>query len=245
MAFDVSRVKEYLPENVAVEYFDLIGSTNTELVRRVKEGAARCSDVIAAGAQSAGRGRRGNSFYSPDGGIYFSFAAKNTDGALPTVTAGVAVADMLARFGYDPEIKWVNDVLIGGKKVCGILAEAVSGTDLCVIGIGINMRADALPAELAGTATSLDIEGRIPPSAEEAVGITVRYFNELCPLSAKKITERYRSYLKFLGEDIEIKNTKEVCRALDVTEHGELKVARRDGSVLTLNSGEISILIER
>ena len=245
MAFDVTKVKKYLPENCAVEYFDLIGSTNTELVRRVKEGGARLGDVIAAGAQSAGRGRRGNSFSSPDGGIYFSFAAKNTDGALPTVTAGVAVADMLARFGYDPEIKWVNDVLIGGKKVCGILAEAVSGTDICVIGIGINMLGDALPAELADTATSLDIEGRTPPSAEDAVGMTVSLFNELCRSDAKEITGRYRSYLKLLGEDIKIKNTGEVCRALDVTERGELKVSRRDGSVLTLNSGEISILIER
>ncbi len=245
MKFDDSKVKGFLPGSASVEHYDSIDSTNTELVRRVACGRAGIGDVVAAGVQTAGRGRHGNSFYSPDGGIYFSFAAKNTEGALPTVAAGVAVADTLERFGYDPEIKWVNDVLIGGKKVCGILAEAVSGTCLCVIGIGINLIESSLPEELSETAAALGRFCTQIPSREELVGNIVSRFFDLADEDTETVIDRYRRYLRFLGTDITVKNTGEICRAVDVTERGELTVRRSDGSLCTLNSGEISILIEK
>ena len=241
---DISKAKNCLPDHVRIEFHDSIDSTNTELVRRVKNGDAGYGDVIAAGMQTAGRGRRGKSFTSPRGGIYFSFAAKNTEGALPTITAGVAAASALERFGYDPQIKWVNDILLGGKKVCGILAEAVSGTGLCVIGIGINLKKSSIPEELSKTAAALD-EFRAPPPDEELVGAVASEFFSVENEPPKTIIERYRRHLGFLGTDIIIKNTGETCRALDVTEDGELKVMRSDGSVTYLNSGEISILTDR
>ena len=245
MAFDIRLFEKYLPHGVRAEYYDSIDSTNTELVRRVKSGEARCGDVIAAGMQTAGRGRRGNSFSSPEGGIYFSFAAKNIEGAIPTVMSGVAVADTLALFGYSPEIKWVNDVLVCGGKVCGILAEAVGGTGLCVIGIGINLKSEAIPPELKNTAAALDSAGIEIPQKEALAGTVVSSFFALAEKGVPEVIGRYRSYLNFLGEDIVIKSTGEVCRSLDVTERGELVVRLRDGAVSHLNSGEISILLNR
>ena len=245
MAFDSVLFEKHLPTGTRAEYFETIDSTNTELVRRIKAGEARCGDVIAAGMQTAGRGRRGNSFSSPEGGIYFSFAAKNIEGAIPTVMSGVAVADTLARFGYAPEIKWVNDVLVGGGKVCGILAEAVAGTDLCVVGIGINLKSEAIPPELKKTAAALDSVSVPAPSKEKLVGTVVSSFFALAEKGVPEVIDRYRSYLRFLGEDIVIKTTGEVCRSLDVTERGELVVRLRDGDVSYLNSGEISILLNR
>ena len=160
------------------EYYGAIDSTNAELMRRAKAGEVRVGDTVAADSQSAGRGRRGNSFSSPRGGVYFSFVAENSEGALATVKAGVAVARTLCSFGFEPEIKWVNDVLLGGKKVCGILAEAISGTSLCIIGVGINVRGETIPPELRDTATALDEHGAPPDKKELIRRITDEFFSQ-------------------------------------------------------------------
>lgn len=240
MAFDVKRLTSICPRR-RVEYFDTINSTNAELVEKLKSGASFLGDVIVAAAQSAGRGRRGKSFSSLPGGLYFSFVTKKNDVAPLTVAAGVAVASALSHFGFSPEIKWVNDVLLGGKKVCGILAEAVSGTDFCVIGIGINVLASAIPDELKGIATSLDIEDGKTPPLEELVAAILCRFETLEPAETLKTIAEYKKYLKMLGKKVTLVQTGEVCTASDVTERGELICTRFDGSITILNSGEISI----
>ena len=240
MRFDVRRAASLCPER-KIEHFDSIDSTNAELVKRLKSGTASPGDVIVADAQSAGRGRHGKSFSSLPGGLYFSFVSKKNGEAPLTVAAGVAVASALTKFGFTPEIKWVNDVLLGGKKVCGILAEAVSGTDFCVIGIGINVLASAIPDELKDIATSLDREsGKIPP-LEELVAAILDEYDKLETAGTLKTVAEYKKYLKMLGKKVTLVQTGEVCTASDVTERGELICIRDDGSITILNSGEISI----
>lgn len=242
MALDAEKLKRRLSPR-HVEYFDEINSTNAKLHEEINNGTANRGDVIAAGRQSAGRGRRGKSFSSPDGGIYFSFAANNTDSTLVTVDAGIAVAATLEKFGYSPKIKWVNDVLICGKKVCGILAEAVGDTSLRVVGIGINLHADAIPDELRSTASALD-ECAVPlPQAEVIIAEILEEFDRLESLPKYELIARYKKYLAFIGNEIEVRQTGEVCIAEDVTEDGELIVKRKSGERLILNSGEISITI--
>ena len=241
MFFDTEKIAK----GRKVTFFDVTGSTNTDLIGMVKRGEADVGDVVAAARQTAGRGRRGNDFASPDGGIYFSFAAQNNGGTLATVCAGVAVANVLEEYGYLPSIKWVNDVLIGGKKVCGILAEAVSGTGLCVIGVGINLKSSAIPEELRESATALDAENGTVPTAEELAGRVVSEYEKLAGKDAAAVVEEYKKYLSFLGKEIVIKQTGEVCTALGVTSSGELEVVFRDGGRRILNSGEISIKIDR
>lgn len=239
MIFDEREVSRRLG-GVTCRYFDEISSTNAELVDAVKNGTAKCGDIVAAGRQSAGRGRRGHTFSSRDGGIYFSFAAENKAGDVNTVAAGTAVADALEKFGFSPEIKWVNDVLLGGKKVCGILAEAVSGTDVCVVGIGINLLSSAIPEELTDIAASLEEHGEAPRADVLVADVICRY-RELCSMDRAEVIARYKSYMRLLGGKITVKQTGEELTAHDVTNAGELVAKRRDGSTVILNSGEISI----
>ncbi len=154
-------------------HFATIDSTNAEALRLLEsagqKGAAalRVLDqtVIAADEQSAGRGRLKRAFYSPaKTGVYFTaiyVPSKNIEEpALLTASAAVAVCRSLKEFfGADAKIKWVNDVYVAGKKVCGILAEGHLGQDgkidAAAIGIGINIYPSDFPAEIAGRAGSV------------------------------------------------------------------------------------------
>ena len=225
-----------------IAYLESVGSTSTKLRELIACRAAGCGDVVAAARQTAGRGRHGKSFSSERGGIYFSFAENNRDGALVTVAAGVAVANVLSSYGCDPEIKWVNDVLTGGKKVCGILAEALSGTELCVIGIGINLLSSAIPAELRSVAGALDASLEKLPAPDELVGKTVAEYERLSKLPNGELIEQYKKRLKLLGGKIKRADSGEVLTAIDVSPSGELIAEREDGESVRLNSGEISIL---
>lgn len=137
------------------------GSTNADLAAAARDGAAS-GIVLVADHQSAGRGRFARSWGAPPGeSVAISLLLRPHDMPverwlwLPLIT-GIAVADALAALGVRPQVKWPNDVLIDGRKICGILSERVD--DAAVIGVGINtaLSADHLPVP---TATSLALEG--------------------------------------------------------------------------------------
>ena len=119
-------------------------STNDELLRLAKGGACH-GTVVVAKEQSAGKGTKGRSFFSPNGGIYMSVLLRNiSKEALLSVTPAAAVAVYEALFSVlkiETFIKPVNDLYYQGKKVCGILTQAVSGGDVefVVVGIGVNL----------------------------------------------------------------------------------------------------------
>ena len=224
-----------------IVFFEETDSTNTRLLEDLSSGKAVGSDIYVADSQSAGRGRRGKSFFSKGGGIYMSFGADNKDNSLMTVICGVAVADALSTLGFSPEIKWVNDVLIDGKKVCGILAQTKSGLDSAVIGVGINMHASTIPEELASIATALDeFHAEVPPR-EVIIADIVNRYEDLTELDGGQIISRYKRYLTILGENVTIVGTNEVARAIDVDITGALVVKFPDGRTEHLNSGEISV----
>ena len=151
---------------------DTCGSTNDEVARRAAAGAAH-GLVVTARAQTAGRGRQGRAWYSGDrGNLYFSCLlrpALSPAQAPPlTLAAGLgvldAIEDVSAAAGVDLPValKWPNDVLIGARKVAGILTEMnTRGSQLehVVVGIGINLTTRAFPDELAAIATSLALAG--------------------------------------------------------------------------------------
>jgi BirA family biotin operon repressor/biotin-[acetyl-CoA-carboxylase] ligase len=128
------------------------------------DGAAHGVVVVAA-EQTAGRGRRGSAWQSPPGaGLYFSFIARPTAASLPLITlcAGVGVRDgIAAATGLVPHLKWPNDLIVGKRKLAGILAEglAIGTSDQAVIiGIGINVQSAAYPPDVASRATSIEGE---------------------------------------------------------------------------------------
>ncbi len=118
--------------------------------------------VIVAEEQSAGRGTRGHTWFAPKGGLYLSFVVRDlSDLRLVTIAMGNAAAEALEVAGVEPRLKWVNDVLVDGRKIAGILVEGESTgakLDFLVVGIGINVNGPAakFPNGLAQTATTLE-----------------------------------------------------------------------------------------
>ncbi|MDQ8188815.1 biotin--[acetyl-CoA-carboxylase] ligase [Roseibacillus persicicus] len=159
MSYDLAVLRGQLGERL--HYFEEIGSTNEEALRLGRAGAIDGS-VIVAERQLAGRGRRGASWFCGEGkGLAFSMLLRpQFERALwprLSLVAGLAVAKAIEVAGLFPEVKWPNDVLIGGRKVCGILMEAEK--DFAVVGIGLNVGQADLPQELREVATSLETEG--------------------------------------------------------------------------------------
>ena len=253
---DRERIKSLLPDScrdMEILVFDTIGSTNTEAKRLVSDGAKR-NMLICAEEQTAGRGRHGKSFYSPEKtGIYMSIVIHRelplNLAAGATTAAAVAVCEAIEKLTEKrPKIKWVNDIFLDNKKICGILTEAVSGddksvADSLVIGIGINISTVDFPDDLKQTAGSLN---------EENIDKNVL---------VSKITEKVIAYTKDLENPTHIEKYKERCfvlgrkityfkngetlsaTAVDIDENAGLVIKNETGETLTLNSGEISIKI--
>jgi BirA family transcriptional regulator, biotin operon repressor / biotin---[acetyl-CoA-carboxylase] ligase len=180
-------------------FFSTVGSTNDVATALAANGHHEGA-VVIADAQTAGRGRRGRSWFSPPGsGLYVSVllapaqAVRTPDRAtaLLTLTVGVALAEAVERItGLAPAIKWPNDLLIGRRKLAGILAEGVvspvafAGVQSVVLGYGINVSAAAYPAELSDRVTSLESElGRPIDRAD------------LCAQSLASLASRYDDLL--------------------------------------------------
>ncbi len=234
---------------------DCLESTNLTGREMARAGAEHGTTVLAD-RQERGRGRLDHSFFSPAGGLYMSVVLR-TDALPPaslpliTIRTAVAVCEAVEEVsGKSPEIKWVNDLILEGRKICGILAEAVTDGEgrisHIVVGIGINARIlpEDFPPEIRDIAGSLDPEGRIPRIRNRlAGGILRRLAGEPFPEQGA-LLEKYRSRLCMLGQEITVVpagGEKYRARALDVAENGNLIVEKKDGRRESLSSGEIHI----
>ena len=235
--------------------FDEIDSTNLEAKRLAMTGLSRCA--VVADHQTAGRGRLGRSFYSPPGcGIYTSLLLRPrpdqlADVTLLTTAAGVAVCRALERAaGVQAEIKWVNDLYLNGKKICGILTEGVTDfesgmIESVVIGYGINFRDDAhLPEELRSIVGS--VFGAEPPTVTRSA-LAAAMLAELLPLaedlSSRSFLPEYRRRSMLLGREIVFSRAggRFAAVAEEIDDDGGLVVRLPDGSRETLRSGEVSV----
>lgn len=211
--------------------------------------------LVAAETQTAGRGRFSRKFYSPPHtGIFMSLILRPTlpaeRAAMITSMAAVAVAQAIESLsGLHPGIKWVNDVIIGGKKCCGILCEAgvscESGRlDWLVAGIGVNVGRMDFPPELAGIATSVENECGMPVSRSRLIAEIMNRFAALYgELESGAFMAESRSRSVVIGREITVLSGGEPYRAkaLDIDDQGRLIILRADGTQEALNSGEISI----
>ena len=226
---------------------DCVDSTNLVL-RRLAAEAPDGAAVIAA-RQSAGRGRSGRGFLSPEGGLYLSVLRRPAVGgeALPTLTpvAAVAVCRAVERVcALRCSIKWPNDVVLGGKKICGILVESVLGGEpSCVIvGIGINVNTPPFPEELRGGAGSLadaaggpvDLEALAAALLEELDGCYEAWLAEpgFC-------LDEYRSRCVTLGREVLAGGRS--ARAEGIGADYSLLVSYPDGTREALRFGEVSV----
>ncbi len=243
-------------EALALEAYDALPSTNAFLRARAEAGAAEGLTVLAA-AQSAGRGRRGRAFYSPPGtGLYMSLLLRPRQsawhGARITTLAAVAVCEAIeAVAGARPAIKWVNDILLDAKKVCGILAEAAaaggpeSGLRYAVLGIGVNVcpPAEGFPPELRDIAGSVLQAFEPGARCRLAAEILSRFIARYRAEQPDGDMAAYRARCAALGREVSVllPEGPRAAYAYDVDGEGRLLVRYGDGTEGALSSGEISI----
>lgn len=246
-----------------VLYFETLDSTNDFAKKLASEG---CEDgtAVIAGAQSSGRGRLGRAWESPrDSGVYMTVILKPEIPPeriqLLTLASSVAVVDAIAETcGVAAGIKWPNDIILDGKKVCGILTEMNCETDIvnyAVIGIGINFSQTAgdFPGELKDRAVSLldhmrkkGIRDRSPDRVDLIRAVLAgldRNYALLTNGSGDLIVDLWKQRSLTLGREVQItaRDGQFTGTAIDITGDGKLVVSCGDGAVREVLSGEISV----
>ena len=240
-----------------IEVKKTVTSTNALLKEKAALGAPEGTVLIAL-SQTAGRGRFTRSFFSPeDSGIYMSIlirpriSAENA--ALITTAAAVAVAEAAENLsGRKAGIKWVNDVLIDGQKICGILTEASlnieSGAlDYAVLGIGLNAYEPkcGFPQEIKNIAGAIFREKKDGLRSKLAAAVLENFFKYYKDISKHTYLDAYRERCIVLGKQINVlsENGAKPAYALSIDENCHLRVKYDDGSEELLSSGEVSIRI--
>lgn len=245
----------YLPGRQApIIYEARLDSTNTQLKRLAREGAEH-GTVLIAGEQTGGRGRQGKNFASPQKGVYLSILLRPKCRAedIPTITANTAVAISLAieaQCGICPDIKWLNDLQLNGRKICGILAEMCDfGTDgaFIVLGIGINVNtaAEDFPPELRQSASSILLETGRETELEELAIAELREIDRMYEAwlqNPRVYLEQYRARCITSGRQVLLiqNGSAREARALRVDDDFALVVETAEGEE-TISFGEVSI----
>lgn len=260
-----------LRDELTIDVFSSIDSTNNVCKSKAASGQGDGYAAVSAN-QTAGRGRRGRSFFSPAGtGLYLSILLRPEgltaqESLRFTTMAAVAVCEAIeAISGKNAGIKWVNDIFMDGRKVCGILTEASfdleSGTlDYAVVGIGINLFTPegGFPEEIRNVAGAIfgereildadasDIRSRL---AAEVISRFMTYYHAACHIPGASLSdhiEEYRRRCIVIGRDINVLmpgSEPKPAHVLDVDNECGLVVRYADGTEEILRSGEISIRI--
>jgi len=247
-------------EDIARLTLDVRGevtSTNTLLKAIASEGAPE-GYILAATAQSAGRGRLGRKFYTSGMGIYVSILLRpsiTAKSALSmTAAAAVAVTDAIYEVcGVKCGIKWVNDVFLAGRKICGILTEAsldmeTGGLRDAIVGIGINLTKPdgGYPPELENVAGAIYESRDVMPSGIRArlcAAVAAHFMKYYKTLSDMSFMNAYRERSIIIGKHVAAvtPSSREDVEVLAITDDASLLVRRSDGTEKLLSSGEVSI----
>lgn len=253
------EIGEYLETRIIgknIYYYDSIESTNKlakEIAMSEEEGT-----IIIAEEQTSGRGRLGREWTSPRGrGIWMSIIIKPKidpmDASKITQITAASVNSAMNEIGIETKIKWPNDIVLNGKKVCGILTEMTSEMiqiNYMVIGIGINVNLDKddIPKEILEKATSLKIETGKDVNRKELIGRVLNrfeyFYNQL--ILNEDIEEAMEICKKesiLIGKKIRVisRGTEVEREAIDLTSSGELIVKDDNGNIETIISGEVSV----
>lgn len=239
-----------------VVYYDETDSTNTRAKALAEEGAQEGTLVVAE-QQHTGKGRRGRGWSSPPGtGIWMSMVLRPdilpSHASMLTLAAALGVSQGIYRVtGIMPSIKWPNDLVLSGKKICGILTEMTTELDTIqyvVVGMGTNVNMEEFPEEIAKTAWSLYLEsgrkwkrGPLIGAMAEALEEYYRKFLDVKDLSLLK--EEYEKRLANMNRPVTVLapdgNYEGICRGID--SQGQLLVERENQTLCRVLSGEVSV----
>lgn len=253
--------KEGIMPYLNKEYADIpilvnqsVVSTNAEAKKLAVDNALH-GTVVIADEQTGGRGRLGRKFYSPaKTGIYMSIILRPhmdiTNATLITTAAAVAVCRAIKSICHmNPKIKWVNDIFIDHKKVCGILTEAVTDfesgmVESIIVGIGINYKTIQFPDDIREIATSLYSSESTTINRNSLIAAIINeLFSLYSTLDNREFINEYKSYSMILGENIKYyhNNSEFFGKAIDIDNNGGLIVQTDQSDIITLTSGEITI----
>lgn len=242
---------------VAIEVRDVVSSTNTVLKELAEQGG-REGIVMVAESQKQGKGRLGRSFYSPKGaGLYMSILLRPDispeDSLAITTAAAVAVAGAVSQVtGREAKIKWVNDVYLDGKKICGILTEAAidfenGKLNYAVLGIGVNIQEPpgGFPEGIKHIAGALFQEE--PPAgvrAKLAAEILNRFFNYYQALPAHSYMDEYKKRSLLTGLEVTFQQGRETWEGvvIGVDDDARLLVRLPDGQEKAFGAGEVTVV---
>ncbi len=256
---DAAELKSiWKPKWVGCEilYFDSIDSTNTKAQELAEKGYPS-GTLVVADKQIAGKGRRGRNWESPSGcGIFMTLMLKPdinpNNASMLTLVSALAVAKALADItGKDAKIKWPNDIVIDGRKVCGILTEMSAQFDYInniVIGIGINVNNSSFPEEISATASSLRLlSGGKKYRRAEIIEKIMEYFEKYYSIfleteDLSALVNEYDAMLVNMKKQVKVLDSKEPFegKAMGITKTGELIVDTWESRKL-VSSGEVSV----
>lgn len=237
--------------------YKTIGSTNEALKEFAQQGAGQ-GTVVVAKVQTRGRGRMARIWESPEGGLWMSILLEtdktfdnNKFGLIPLMSGCAVATAIMNEYNIEAGVKWPNDVLVNGKKACGILGEIlnVDGKQLAIIGIGINVNNRVRENyEFSRTATSI-IEERGRKSKigelENAILMEINYRKEMLNAgNYDELLDEWREFSDTLGKHVKITAPNEVFEGLarDIDESGSLILEMDDNSLKTINVGDCTHL---
>lgn len=240
-------------------YLPITGSTNIDAKRYAEAGAPHGTTVVA-NMQTAGKGRRGKMWQSPEGSaIYMTIMLKPDfppdKASMLTLVMALSVADAIAEYtGLPSGIKWPNDIVVNRKKVCGILTELNTESDYIqyvVIGVGINVNnasAEEFPEEIRQTATSLRIESGTQMSRAALLERVLAHFEKnydtfVRTLDLTLLKEAYEKRLLNLNAEVKVLDPKGEYEGIarGINEIGELIIEKEDGQTVPVYAGEVSV----
>lgn len=238
-------------------YIREVDSTNEWAKKLAKLGAEE-GTVVVVEIQTAGHGRLGREWFSPEGGLWFSVVLRPKMRASEAIglvfAAGLAVAEVLREaYGLPVETKWPNDVLVNGKKICGILCEMDMTGDAAVfvvVGVGVNVNVDVekvLPRSLQGGATSVQDELGKTVRLEELLRLVLERLEIVYDLYVKEelvpVLEKWKKHARFIGQRVRVANETERVSGLafDVDSEGALVLKLEDGTLRRFLVGDVSM----
>ena len=255
---DEKHIKEHLHTKWLAKDIIYLPETDSSNIqaKRLGENGGKNGTVVVTNRQTAGRGRRGKEWISPAGNCYFSMLlypdVRVDRASMITLISAMAVAKTVKEIsGLCAMIKWPNDVVVNGKKICGILTE--SSTDLeyiqyVVVGIGINCNQKEFDSEIKDMATSIFLESE---NAVMRAGLLARFFEYfedyyemfLETEDLSKLSEEYNELLINRGRDVKIveKSGERVLKAIGINDKGALVVENASGEQESIVSGEVSV----
>lgn len=234
-------VRESLTNAIIREVVELesVDSTNTYALDQGRPGL-----LVIARRQTAGRGRQGRAWFSPEGSISLTLTVASKDPRL-TIAAGVAAHETASSFamGSEPlEIKWPNDLISGKRKLCGILCETRG--EMAAVGIGLNVNGAGWPPELEGSAVSLSELAGFPLEKEQVVNVLVHtlehWLNTLKHQGFARVRERFLRHGRLKGHELATEQG-EPCTIVDMNDDGHL-IIEVAGVRQSLVSGTLQVM---